>query len=876
MARTPSEPRVAPLFLLFFFSGASALVYEVVWTRLLTLAFGVTSHAVATVVAAFMAGLALGSLWLARRVDRVANPLRLYALLEAGIGVAGLLMPPALAALTGAAAPLQRSLAGSPPAVAAFTFAASFALLLVPTTLMGATLPALARHLVRRRETIGRRVGLLYAVNTFGGVAGTFASAFLLIANYGVARTNLAALGLNAALAVVSLALARGRTVPAREAAASAPGREERPARPAGSADRPAPRALVVAGYALAGATALAYQVLLTRLAVFFLWDTTVYTFAAILTTFLAGIALGSAAAAAVVERWRAHLAVFGLLQWAVGLAGLLLPPAFGHLSVLRQALWESLYRAGELSVARYLGLKFLMAAGIVIVPTMLMGAMFPVVNRLLSRDPARLGRSVGLAYGANTVGAIGGSLLAGFWLVEAWGIARGIMAVALVNAALGTLLVWREAAWSRARRVRFVAAGVLLFAAGAAVSAPERPVVRYADPLTRPGMRRDVLYSHEGREATLAVLRDPMTGVKELNINGLSTAFTTYMDLQVHRMLGHLPALCHPDPQTALVIGFGFGGTCYAVLSHGVASLDCVELVETERETAVLFPEANQGVLRDPRLRFIEGDGRHHVLITDRRYDLLSFNAIHPKLSASLYTLEFYRLCRDRLTEDGVIAAWLPINFLSREEFRMLVGTFREVFPHAGLWYVGPGHAVLVGTLRPLALDWSRIAARMALPEVRADLARSNLEDPCELLTLFALDEERLATLAGKGPLNTDDRPRVEFGISFSSREWYLTLQDLFRLLPAGPPPLAGIEGASPEERDRLERFFAARPHAMHGGILQTVGLSMRDTAMIRRGIEGYRKAVAIAPESRNLRRLLADKEADYAALTSGGVTRP
>jgi spermidine synthase len=261
-------------------------------------------------------------------------------------------------------------------------------------------------------------------------------------------------------------------------------------------------------------------------------------------------------------------------------------------------------------------------------------------------------------------------------------------------------------------------------------------------------------------------------------------------------------------------------------------------------------------------------------VLVTDRRYDIISFNAIHPKLSANLYTLDFYRLCRERLTPDGVIAAWLPINFLSTAEFTMLIRTFRAVFPDATLWYLGPGHAILIGTLAPRVLDYARLVDRLERPEVHADLAESNLDDPDEILSLLVLDASGVAALAGDGPLNTDDRPRVEFGISFGTGEWYASLQAIYRLALREPPPLTGL--TDPAARARLERFVQARRHWLYGSIVQGVGVASRNAEMVRLGIDRYRKAVELAPESRNLKRLLEDKERLYGGGDSGAPASP
>lgn len=858
MDRTATEPRQAPLWALFFLSGISALSYEVIWTRVLSLVFGVTAYAVATVLAAYMGGLALGSYLSGRVVDRRLRPLRDYGRLELAIGIVGAATPVLLTALHQWTPALQRSAGGAATPSALLAFVTSFAALLVPTTLMGATLPVLSKHVARRAESLGRRVGLLYAFNTLGGVAGSFLCGFLLIELLGVAGANRVAIGLNLAVGFVALGLDRwgGARGPV---ASDADAGEARAA--------PAPHRMrgVTLAFALAGATSLAYEVLLTRLGIFFLWDTTIYSFATMLTTFLAGLALGSLLLSLGVDRWRPLLAVFGLLEVGIAVSCLALLLGLGPVAQLREALMRSFYGSGELAVWRYLGLKFLVSFLLFLLPTALMGGTFPVVNRIVTRHPTSLGRSLGRIYAANTIGAIAGALLAGFALVPGLGLTRGMLAVALVNLLLGMALIAAEPAWRRRTRLAALGAAALGFAAIAIAAPIGRPAVSYSDLLSNPQFRRELLFSREGREATLAVLRDPANRILELNINGQSTAFTSYMDLQVHRALGHLPALCHPAPRSALVIGFGFGLTCRSILAHGVATLDCVELVPEERESAAYFDEVNHGVLADPRFRFVEGDGRNFVMVTDRRYDLISFNAIHPKLSANLYTLDFYRLCRERLAPEGVIAAWLPINFLSTAEFTMLIRTFRTVFPDASLWYLGPGHAILVGQLTPRTLDYATLSERLRHPEVSADLAESNLDDLDEILSLLVLDADGVAALAGAGPLNTDDRPRVEFGISFGTAEWYASLQAIYRLALREPPPLTGLD--DPAAGARLERFVQARRHWLYGSIVQGVGVASRNAEMVELGIERYRRAVELVPESRNLRRLLEDKERLYGA---------
>ncbi|MEE8519557.1 MAG: fused MFS/spermidine synthase, partial [Dehalococcoidia bacterium] len=425
MGRGPStsgahgESRI--LFLLFFGSGASGLIYQIVWTRMLTLVFGNTVFAVTTVLTAVMAGLALGSFWAGRAVDRRGHFVRLYARLELGIALTALLLPTLFDQLF----PLHRwayhEFGASPYVLGLMRFIATFSLLLIPTTLMGATLPVLSRHCMVLSRQFGRQVGLLYGLNTLGAALGCFLAGFVLIGTIGVLETTYTAVAVNLLIAGIAFHVAR------RQGDPPSPPRtpEGRPTSGRSGTGRSLPSPVggwvLLVVFGLSGFASLAYEVLWTRALVFFI-DVDIYAFTALLTTFLAGIGLGSVLVSGIVDRRRDLVAIFALLEVGIGVFALLSIPILANLSVLgisQVSAWWMLP-----------GVKMLDAFLVMGIPTMLMGATFPVVSRVYTTNLAHGGRSIGTLYAVNTVGAIIGAFAGGFVLLPLLGIQRSLVLV--------------------------------------------------------------------------------------------------------------------------------------------------------------------------------------------------------------------------------------------------------------------------------------------------------------------------------------------------------------------------------------------------------------------------------------------------------------
>ncbi|MCJ7749591.1 MAG: hypothetical protein MUQ65_00620, partial [Armatimonadetes bacterium] len=325
-------------------------------------------------------------------------------------------------------------------------------------------------------------------------------------------------------------------------------------------------------------------------------------------------------------------------------------------------------------------------------------------------------------------------------------------------------------------------------------------------------GLGQQLIYYHEGGEASLAVLANP-EGSRELNINGSGTAYTDYDDMIVHKMLGHVPMLLAGEVRTALVIGFGLGSTSWSIWQHPVERVDCVELVPAERAAAKHFLDENGGILERPRFRFVAGDGRNYLLTAAETYDVVSVNAINPRISPYLYTREFYELCKRQLSDSGVLCAWVPTNM---NRFPTLARTLQEVFPHTTLWFCNPFHALLIATPEPLSVDVEALAVRMGRPEVRDDLAEVHLADPVRLLSTLLLDEDALRSFVEGAQVNRDDLPYVEFDAVLSES---IGIEQVARMMAMRARPWEHLAGPlSQQDRARLERYWEEAPTLAKG----------------------------------------------------------
>jgi predicted membrane-bound spermidine synthase len=746
----------AALLALFFSSGAAGLVYEIVWMRLLSLTLSVTVFAVTTVLCAFMGGLALGAAIAGRVAPRVRRPLLVYGLVEAALALVALATPPVLFHLGPPYAWLYRVLGGVGPAFGVARFVLAFAVLLVPSTLMGTTLPLLSRAVIDRPEVAGRGAGALYAVNTLGAVAGCVLAGFVLIPNLGLEATNAIAAAVSLSVGLVAAMMGRARGFALEPAAAAAPR-----ARRAATAPEIRLTYLVIG---VSGFTALGYQVLWTRALEQFTHNST-YAYSAILATFLLGIAVGSAFSARIADRLRRPLLGLAVVEIAISVS--VVGALFLYANLDRLTPQVAVAIGGLASWGRVVTLIFLQAGAILLVTTFLFGMTFPLVARIVVESLDSVAERIATAYTANTAGSIFGAVLVGFALLPAFGMLGAFLVLALLNMAAGTLLAWR-AAPGRTRLV--IASGAVAFVALTALLTPpklfEHSFTRRFGPL---------LFYREEVTDTIMVTDDKVKGRMIRYGDGRGTAGTG--TVREDRMYAQIPLILHPKPLTILNICFGVGNSLASVTTHPVERIDSVELSPGVIDAAPFFASTNRGVLADPRIHMTIADGRNFLLTTDAKYDIIRLDPpeLHTAGVVNLYTREFYELARAHLNPDGIFSIWVNIAMTPDADLRLLVRTLASVFPHVSIWH-GPYRYswVINGSMEPHAPDFARIQQKLAIPAVRADLASIGVHDPFEFLAHFVLAEDEVAQFTGPGPIITDDHTRLDFTVPRSLESSY------------------------------------------------------------------------------------------------------
>ena len=833
------------VWLIFILSGASGLIYEVVWMRQLTLIFGSTVFATSTVLTAFMAGLALGSYYFGRKIDEsTQSPLRIYALLEVGIGAFCLVWPLILTALGAIYVLIHRNVTSEFYTLSLIRFVLTFGVILIPSTLMGGTLPVLTRFFVKRLEQLGTNIGILYALNTFGAVVGTVAAGFFLIEALGIRWTLGIGIAINFSVAAVALALAQKASGTEDVSNQQENLVEETEILQSTNTESREPMAdshLALWAIGISGFCALAYEVLWTRIMVFFLGSTT-YAFATMLAAFLFGIALGSMVFSRWVDRIKQPIAVFGILQLGIGLFALILMPAFEELYGMSQA-FQSTFGASRFWA-------FFSCFLVMCLPTFLMGASFPLVTKIYTGSARQLGRSIGNVYAVNTVGSILGAFCAGFILIPLLGIRPSIVLTVTLNTGIGCLLVLRSGRLTETWRslLQGVGIGIPVLNVGLAVVL----LLTVNQPLflkstifktQRPG---DTLIDYnEEVDATVTTLKDD-EGVYRLYVDTNQAADASRWDSPSHRVIAHLPLLLHPRPKQALVVGFGMGLTSHSITQHGVR-VDAIELSSGVISAAQKhFTHVNGNVFENPLFSYRLNDGRNHILMTQTKYDMISTGIIHPLVSAgssNIYTADFYRLCRRILSEDGIMCQWVPLHRLPEAHYKMIVRTFIEVFPHTTLWYkYTPDFVILIGTPEPLRIDYKNFMARAQIASIHEGLAADDLDGP-SLLDSFMMGPETVRKYAGTGPIHTDNRPRLEFfrgadlvGTTMQNVKGMSEYRE--RVLPY----LTNYGTTLAEKRivrERLDTYFRATQRLIRGQIAYASGQYQNAASLMNDAVE-------------------------------------
>ena len=821
--------RRGPFLVLFAVSGAAALIYEVVWTRLLTLQMGHGVAAASTVLAAFMGGLAIGSA-IAGRIGGRLSPRRaltIYAALELTIAVLALLLPFGLAALRPMLSGAYADGSGG-STFAILRLATSVLLLAAPAAAMGATFPIASRWMVRVASHAAQDAGGLYAANTLGAAAGAVLAGFVLIPALGLSGSTWVAVALNAIAAAGAFAIARNATVDEPETQpAEAPRNKGGTKVPPLRTERPESAHPWIAALALgaSGFASLTLQVVWTRLLVMILGPTT-YAFSTVVSIFIVGLAGGAALGARAAARVR---------QPAVGLAVCLLASVGLAIAAASAVDWALLTMA---EIVARPGVEFndvllrgvLLVALLLLPMTLAFGAAFPFAVALASRTSPdrRVTQDLGRLYAVNTIGAVTGALLTGFVLVPRIGLHTTIRSVSALAAMAAIAILVRGRARGRGRLVG-TAAALAVFAAAAWLPPWDRLLLssgayKYASAMKGPSLETaltagELLFYREGSTGTVAVRR--LAGTVSLAIDGKVDA-SNAGDMLTQRLLAHVPLLLHPDPQRVAVLGLGSGVTLGSALTHSVSDATVLEISPEVVDASRFFETENHRALADSRTRLVVGDGRTHLLLGRSSYDVIISEPSNPWMAgiASLFTREFFAGARARLAPGGVLCQWAHTYDISHDDLKSIVATFLSVFPEGTMWLVGDADVLLIGSTGPLDDRIAGIAAAVKRTNVAADLASVGIKSPFSVTSLFVAQGATLAAWVQGAELQTDDRSRLEFSgprsiFGLSRDDNAATLRTLAAASPKPAAVQAAIDAATPVEwRDRGLMFLRADAH--------------------------------------------------------------
>lgn len=779
-------------------SGLAGLIYQMSWTRLLTLYMGHTVAAASTVVAAFMGGLGGGAILGARLIPRLTprQSLYTYALLEAIVLVAALLLPVELAALTPI---LNWSYRDGAPG---FLFPAirlllCLLLVLIPALALGATFPAAVRWFVKSSQHPGRgaasakasarldqaaeprsRAGELYAANTIGAALGVLAAGFVLIPTLGISGTTLVGVAASS-LAIVAVLVVARHSLPAL------PARDDEEFVGAGLQTRPSRRSVrdglktipytdrrwvAAAVLGLSGFATLTSEIAWTR-ALSLIVGPTTYAFAATLAAMIGGTAIGSVAGAWLAGRvrqpslWLAMALAGSAIAntWASSLAGDYVPRVVAE-QLARSSVQTGSLLAGQASLVAMLILPAAIGLGIA----------FPLALEIAGGSA----RHLGIVYGINTLAGVAGSLMAGFVLIPLFGLPNTLRVVSGLLAGGGLI----AALWGTQSRRPLGALAAPATASGVAIAfliwAPPwdqellaSGVYKYASQVrANSGVETadllkagTLLYYREGAASTVSVKR--LAGTTSLSIDGKVDASSSG-DMLTQKLLAHLPLLLHPNPENVLVIGLGSGVTVASALIHPIARVDVVEISPQVVEASQYFADWTHSPLTDPRARLIVGDGRSHLLLSRRMYDVIISEPSNPWMAgvAALFTREFFTAARSRLAPGGVICQWAHTYDISESDLQSIVGTFLSVFPNGTAWLVGEADLLLVASERPLDAQLDGLGRAWARPGVAVDLRERAVQEPFALWSLFVAGPQELQRYAGAATHQTDDRMMLEF----------------------------------------------------------------------------------------------------------------
>ena len=756
-------------WLLFLLSGVSALIYQILWVRFFALCIGSTIYSASAVTAAYMGGLAIGAYMPGRLADKVISPLKYYAFFEIFIGAYALLfmffsphIDAAGVALGGISA----------------KFAFVISVLIVPTILMGATLPFVSTAYVRIFKPANKEfaVSLLYGINALGGVLGIFLAGFFLIYFYGNTMTTIIAAAGNFIVAALAFLIAGLAVKPAAVKGAETD-LDERAARTIAEANEGAwlsPLAVTMAAFFMVGFCALALEIVLTRLLVLII-GTSTYAFSLIIMAFIGGIPAGSILVPLIIRK-PPRLAAFGVVLMLMAISSILTIPLLSAAPFI----FLKIFGAFHADFSTFMAVEYLLCLLILMLPATLSGYAFTCALGTVKSREGTIGRDVARLYFYNTAGAVLGTIAAPFIFIKNLGLQNSIITISFLYLISGLALI---AASVSGRRIKFIRSFVLtscylaifFFSGGLDMDIISAGVHYHPDKFAGKSVKEIINHIKKEKRVFLAEGIDSTVGIYSkhevvyLKINGKTDASTGWYDMNTQVLLAHLPMMLARDNRKVVVIGLGAGVTAGAALKYNPDLLECVEINPNVIEGARFFNKISGLDFNAPNFKIIEEDALTHLKTTKIEYDVIISEPSNPWIAgiASLFTYEHFSKCREKLSKDGLMCQWLQLYSMSREDFIRILVTYQKVFPNATLWYSSWGDALIIGTKSDYDFDFNLIKKRFENDEIKKQLYLIEIFSTEALLAHQILDSETLLGLAAKYPgikINTNAHQILEF----------------------------------------------------------------------------------------------------------------
>jgi spermidine synthase len=806
----------------FTVSGATGLILQVAWSKELSYILGGTLYGSATVVAAFMAGLGIGSGLAARFAERVTRPVRSYAFIQLGIATFGALSIPVFRATEPLFRLLFQTFAPGQGAFLLARFGIVFLLILIPVTLMGMTLPVIVGAYARRKEKYGFEAGWIYGVNTLGAMCGTWLAGFLILPHLGLWKTCLTVGVADAVVAAIALRVDR-RLGPIDDIRREPQQQRSKRTRSLPSRLPPWSRKQWTLGglFAVSGAAAMVYEVGWFRL-LGLTMGPSVYVFSVILGMFLFGVGLGSTVAARWVERIRlGGVGAMAALEGLLCLVGLGQTFYYNHLPELNFDLFiwgTNTFGAGGLFWGQ-MGV----AAAVVLPGALVMGALFPVTVRAVRESGAASTTpetNVGRLYVMNTFGGIAGSLAAGFLMIPQIGVWKTLLAASLASGALALIAVAMVSQLGSIKRTAW-AAGFLAAVIALAVAAPSWDVALFNQGLYREAYtnrtleldrsrREQLVYFDEGINSPVAVFN--IGGEATLKVAGKVDASTIPADFTTQLFVGHLPVMFNDNPSRVAVIGYGSGMSAMAALTHPeVQSLDIIEIERAVMSASPYFESINLNSLGDPRTHVVLDDARTYLTYTSKTYDVITSEPSNPWMAgmSNLFTTDFYRIVRERLAPNGVFGQWIQTYELSEETFKVILASIHDVFPHVVVFRPVVGDVVVLASEHAIQVPWETFRKRFSYDRAFASFERVGILNPLQLFFHFYASEDVVPGFIADVTLrNTDDNVWLE----------YRTPRNMVEMDPTKTAQEHGIgirflQAGSEQRLEAFERMLPAVP---------------------------------------------------------------